>query len=326
VPDDGGIDRVFVRDGVLYATGWQGDGTALWSSTDGVTWTEVDAGGGFNADDRQYSINELRTGGLGLVGKVDFYADPFMGADPVVLEVDGLEVTMWLAEYQRVRIVDAATGAVLLDEGPWEYQPPEPFQLERDGYRIEMDLKEMSATLTELETGEIVLETGEPTQYGEPEGLRFDDQGNYIFSDPKTHEVFVTVPWEEINEILDLSPPWVRGDPNGIHYIDPETRAEIVTVPMDELNRVMDERVRISEGSYAEPETGILFSPDGTAWSLQPTAAAFGQAGWIEAIAVGDDAAIAVFRPHGDGYPQNEAQAQLYQPPPAQWWIGTLES
>jgi hypothetical protein len=176
----------------------------------------------------------------------------------------------------------------------------------------------------DLATGEIVLEI-EPSGYGEPEGLRFDDEGSYVFYHPQTDEVLLTVPWEEIDEILDLSPPYLRRDGDGTLYLDPETGQEIILVPMDEFERVMNEAYSSTEALNPEPQTALLFSPDGATWSLQPTTAAFGEAGWIEAMAVGDDVIVAVFRPHGDGYPQTEAEAELYRPPPAQWWLGELE-
>ena len=43
-------------------------------------------------------------------------------------------------------------------------------------------------------------------------------------------------------------------------------------------------------------------------------------------MTVGDDVIVAIFRPHGDGYPLTETEAELYRPPPAQWWRGTLDN
>lgn len=325
-PEDGDIDRIFADDGVLYAMGRsrQGGDSAVWSSTDGETWTAIDLAGLFAGEEGQHSIWELKVGGLGLIGQAESYVDPYVDAEPVVFEAGGLEITMWLGEGERVRIVDPATGDVLLEEGPWEYREPEPFELERDGYRLNMDLRYSTATLTDLATGEVVLEIKEPTGFGEPEGLR-DEDGNFVFYDPQTDEVYLTLSWDEIDEILGLSPPYQRWDDDGIRYIDPETRAEIVTVPMEQFEAVMDEGYRASEGAYQEPNTALVFSPDGNAWSRQPVAEAFGEAGWIETMAVGDDAVFVVFRPHGEGFPTTEAEAELYEQPQAQFWLGTLD-
>lgn len=326
-PENGDIDRIFTRDGVLYATGWsRSGGASLWSSTDGATWADIELDALFAGEEGQHSIWELQSGGLGLIGQADSYVDPFVDAEPFVLEADGLEITVWLGEGERVRIVDPATGDVLLEGGPWEYREPEPFELERDGYRVAMDIVSMSATVTDVATGGVVLEIEEPNGYAEPEGLRFDDEGGYVFYDPATGEAFLTVGWEEIDEILGLSPPYVRWDEDGIHYVDPETGDEIVDLPMEDYERAMDEAYRASEGAYEEPNMALVFSPDGTAWSRQPVAGVFGEGGWIETVTVGDDVVIAVFRPHEENLPQNEAEAELYEPPPAEWWLGTLDS
>jgi hypothetical protein len=325
-PEDGDIDRIYAREDVLYATGWQRDGkSVVWSSTDGATWTTVDLSPLFAGEEGDHSMWELRTGGLGLIGQAESYVDPFVDAEPVVFEADGLEITMWLGEGERVRIVDPATGVVLLEGGPWEYREPEPFELDRDGYRVAMDLVSMSATVTDLATGAVVLDIEASDGYAEPDGLRFDEEGGYVFYDPETNEVFLSLPWEDIDELLGLSPPYMRWDEDGIHYVDPETGQEIVVVPMEEYEAVMDEAYRASEGAYQEPNMAVLFSPDGTAWSRQPVEDVFGEAGWIESMTVGDDVVIVVLRPHGENLPQNEAEAELYQPPPAQFWLGSLE-
>jgi hypothetical protein len=326
-PENGDIDSIFAREGVLYATGWSRSGDAsLWSSTDGATWAEIELNALFAGEEGQHSIWELQGGGLGLIGQAESYVDPFVDAEPMVLEADGLEISVWLGEGERVRIVDLATGEVLLEGGPWEYREPEPFELERDGYRVAMDIVSMSATVTDLATGEVVLEIDEPNGYAEPEGLRFDGEGGYVFYDPATDEAFLTVGWEEIDELLGLSPPYVRWDEDGIHYVDPETGEEIVNLPMEDYERAMDEAYRATEGAYEEPNMALVFSPDGTAWSRQSVAEAFGEAGWIESVTVGDDVVITVFRPHGENLPQNEAEAEPYEPPPAEWWLGTLDS
>jgi hypothetical protein len=325
-PENGDIDRIFARDGVLYATGWsRSGGASLWSSTDGATWKEIELNALFAGEDGQHSIWELRGGGLGLIGQAESYVDPFVDAEPVVLEADGLEITVWLGEGERVRIVDPATGDVLLEGGPWEYGEPEPFELERDGYRVAMDIVSTLATVTDVATGEVVLEIDEPSGYAEPEGLRFDEEGGYVFYDPATDEAFLTVSWEEIDELLGLSPPYMRWDEVGVHYVDPETGEEIVIIPDQEYQRAMDEAYRASEGAYEEPNMALVFSPDGTAWSRQPVAEVFGEGGWIESMTVGDDVVIAVFRPHGENLPRNEAEAELYQPPPAEFWLGSLD-
>ena len=324
-PEDGDIDRIVERNGVLYATGWQRNGgAALWTSTDGVVWTTIDLSTLFGGEDGQHSIWEMRGGGLGLLAQAESWVDPFVDAEPVVLDYEGFEITVWPGEGERVRIVDAATGEVLLEGGPWEYREPEPFELERNGYRLEMDLRNMTATLTDLATGAVVLEVEEPTGFDEPEGMRTDDEGVFTFYDPASDEVYLTVSWQEIDELLGLSPPYQRWDEEGIHYLDPETGEEIVLVPHEVYGQAMDAAYRAADGNYQQPDTALVFSPDGTAWSRQPTVDAFGEAGWIESIAVGDDAVVVVFRPHGDEFPTDEATAELYEPPTAQIWLGTL--
>jgi hypothetical protein len=277
------VNQILVGpDEVFFATGYAAPGAALWRSEDGANW-------------------ELRSLRL-TPSPVATFSDRLIstqagyGRASIAASVDGKDWTeitpeglftspggIWyFASLSAGGYGIAALATFEREDEMQQGRRNPPLVIQKDGVTITYD--EMSGTVTVVSDGESILEFD--TEYSEtlPDQVVIDlEAGTIQFADPGSEEVRVTLGFDEIFEA--------------------ET-----------------ERYR-AFSPPGEQHSAIVFSPDGSEWSIQDVDEIFGNdLGEVTQLFVLDDFVLAAVQQIDRTYFLDPTE---YGPPPTELWLGT---
>jgi hypothetical protein len=289
------VDAIAASSSGFMANGGVETGPGLWTSPDGITWTAVAAPDRihfshvFAWEGGAYAIGDDPEG-LSLWTSAD-------GADWVALSRDA---TFQAPPGTNFSIDNAAAGSggivaigSVYQSGPDVDLPP--VTVESDGKRLVVASHNtgQTFTVTDITSGEVLTAVTVDYSLGvDPEALLFDGD-TVVVIDPASGEHVFEVPEPQLAQAFETAFEEAYGD--------------------------------WEEPAFSMPQKVLWYSADGTTWSRQDLATAFGSVGYVSAAAMGDDVAIVAFEadPFGGREPtEEELEAETF-PPQTQMWVGT---
>lgn len=279
------------------------EGSTVWRSTDGASWITSEFDGGHVMSVTTNEDGELVALGYGMFGMeawtstdgVVWTSQSAVGeVDSLTPWNDGLGASRYLGRSAQLVYSDngedwetLGTEELLPDELSWSYYPlaagEAGIAAVGHGYDESMDFDFAGPEPIVLEESGYTLTIDQ-------------ERGSLIVADGNTEVLRLLMHSEQVHDEIVVDFP-----ARTMTFLDPESGEALMTFTFDELEEA-------EQASFEGMEEGMdqqvfLFSPDGSAWSVQDVADFTGNEGSIDAMLVADDRVVAIVAEHSAIFP-----------------------